>query len=555
MQEKASRYIIYARKSSESEDRQMASIESQVTELQRLAVERDLNVVEILSESQSAKKPGRPVFEAMMEKIRRGDADGIICWKLNRLARNPVDGGKISWGLQESVIKHIGTHGRDYYPNDNVLMMAVELGMATQFVLDLSVDTKRGLKAKAERGWYPGKAPLGYRHNIYKLKGEKEILVDEERFTIVQKGFQMIVSGEATPPRAFDYVVKEYGLTNKEGKKLSESNWYAMLDNPFYTGELEYPRGSGTWYEGKHKPMISRSDFARIQGILGRKGTTRPKSHQFLYRGLLICKTCGAMITAEHKTKRPKNGKVHRYIYYHCTKRIDPNCPEKTVEEKVLKEQILSELGRVSIPESFKEWAIEHLRNQAAEELEIAEKLRKQQVKIFHQTDEKLDQLLNMRLNNELLEEEYLKKKKIILSQKEVLKQTLATPHKRHWLEEFEETLSIAKDVQNRFINGTEKEQRVILSTLGSNLYITNKKFEIEASNPILRLEKAVPEIKLISERFEPLKTPEDKEKLELSYSSSPIMLPVWDTFRTVNWTRLSLQLEDLPYLTKSESH
>lgn len=148
----AKRYFIYARKSSESEDRQMASIDSQINELTKLAQENSLDVVQVFSESKSAKAPGRVVFADMMQRIKQGEADGIICWKLNRLARNPIDGGEVSWMLQQNIVKHIFTYGRSYYPTDNVIVMAVELGMANQFVRDLSVDAKRGLRTKAERG-------------------------------------------------------------------------------------------------------------------------------------------------------------------------------------------------------------------------------------------------------------------------------------------------------------------------------------------------------------------------------------------------------------------
>jgi site-specific DNA recombinase len=142
------KYFLYARKSSENEDRQTASIPSQIEELKRLASQFELPIAAILTEEQSAKAPGRPIFTKMIEDIHRGIAQGIICWKLDRLARNPVDGGTISWMLQQSLIKHIQTFQRSYHPTDNVLMMNLEFGMANQFILDLSVNTKRGQRSR-----------------------------------------------------------------------------------------------------------------------------------------------------------------------------------------------------------------------------------------------------------------------------------------------------------------------------------------------------------------------------------------------------------------------
>ena len=126
------RYIIYCRKSSEAEDRQVLSIESQISELKKLSERLNLKVIDIFTESQSAKSPGRPLFNEMIKKINQGKADGIICWKLDRLARNPIDGGQVIWMLQEAIIKHIQTFDRGYYPEDNVLLMSVEFGMANQ---------------------------------------------------------------------------------------------------------------------------------------------------------------------------------------------------------------------------------------------------------------------------------------------------------------------------------------------------------------------------------------------------------------------------------------
>ena len=105
-------YFLYTRKSTDVEDKQVMSIEAQVTELRALAIKEGLSVVEEFVEKQSAKAPGRPVFNEMLSRVEKGEAQGIICWKLDRLARNPVDGGQISWFLQRGIIQHVlrGVH-------------------------------------------------------------------------------------------------------------------------------------------------------------------------------------------------------------------------------------------------------------------------------------------------------------------------------------------------------------------------------------------------------------------------------------------------------------
>ena len=199
------KYFIYARKSSESEDKQVASVSSQIKELKDLAKQRNLNILEILTEEKSAKAPGRPVFNRMMEDIQQGKAQGIICWKLDRLARNPVDGGQIGWLLQQSIIKHIQTYQREYFPTDNVLMMNLEFGMANQFVLDLSVNTKRGLKNKAEEGWLPSKSPLGYLNNKYNLPDLSPIYNDQERFSLMRQLWDILIEKQTLHPTVQDF--------------------------------------------------------------------------------------------------------------------------------------------------------------------------------------------------------------------------------------------------------------------------------------------------------------------------------------------------------------
>jgi len=83
-------YFLYARKSTDVEDKQVRSIEDQLAVLRALAKQEGLHVAHEFIEKQSAKRPGRPVFGEMLSRIERGEAQGIICWKLDRLARNPI---------------------------------------------------------------------------------------------------------------------------------------------------------------------------------------------------------------------------------------------------------------------------------------------------------------------------------------------------------------------------------------------------------------------------------------------------------------------------------
>lgn len=195
------KYVMYLRKSTDSEDRQIQSIEDQRKELERFSKQLNLDIIGFYEENKSAKAPGRIEFNKMMGEIKKGKANGILCWKINRLSRNPIDGGEIQWLLQESSLRSIQTPSREYRTGDNVMMMSVELGMANQFVLDLSKDVKRGLISKAEKGWRPGLAPIGYLNDRYQDKGNKKIAVDEKKFDLVRKMWDLMLTGNYTVPK------------------------------------------------------------------------------------------------------------------------------------------------------------------------------------------------------------------------------------------------------------------------------------------------------------------------------------------------------------------
>lgn len=355
------KYFIYARKSSEQEDRQILSIDSQVNELKALAKKLNIEIAEVFTESMSAKSPGRPIFNNLLQRIEGGEAKGIICWKLDRLARNPVDGGAIIWAVSKLGIDLI-TPSKSYTLDDQ-LIMYMEFGMANQFITDLSKNVKRGLKAKAEKGWLPNGAKPGYMNDKYAEKGNKTIKKDSTRFTLIRKAWDYMLTGTYTVPQILELLNSEWGYRTPKhkkigGKPMARSMLYHVFTDPFYYGEFEY---NGQHYKGKHQQMITIEEFDKVQYLLGRNGKPRPKSHKFNYVGLMVCGECGASITCEEKVKKQKNGNVHFYIYYHCTKRKNPNCTQGSIEEKEIEKQIDETLSKIQISERFKNWAIKYL--------------------------------------------------------------------------------------------------------------------------------------------------------------------------------------------------
>ena len=294
--------ILYARKSTDTEDRQVLSLESQVSELTSLAEKDGIEVIDILTESRSAKEPGRPVFNDMMQRILIGEADTILCWKIDRLTRNPVDGGQIQWLLQTGKIQAITTFEKTYSPDDNVLIMSIEQAMATQYIRDLSLNVKRGNRAKLERGEWPNLAPYGYRN----CKATKTIKVNRKQAVYVKRIFELYATGGYTLTDLVEQMYQD-GMRTPAGYKVYKSQIHKILNQKFYTGLMEF---RGTVYQGKHEPIVSMTLFNQVQDVFNHRQHPKQEKHFYSARGFMTCGVCGCTITADTK-------KGHQY--YYCT--------------------------------------------------------------------------------------------------------------------------------------------------------------------------------------------------------------------------------------------
>lgn len=301
---KPMKYIIYCRKSTDTEDKQVLSLDSQERELLDIAKKHNLNVVKVFRESMSAKAIGRPIFDQMLKMISSGKADAILCWKLDRLARNMVDGGLVMDFLQKSILKEIRTYESIHLSSDNVLMLAVHFGMANQYIRDLSTNVKRGNREKLSRGEWPNRAPFGYLND----RATKTVIVDPVRSKYVLRAYELYTAGRHGFQDISDTLYAE-GLRTKSGKKVFLNQIQRILSNPFCTGLMVR---DGKYYNGKHQAIISKQTFDIAQDVMNDRSHPRPKRLFFPLRGFMKCEVCGCALTASLK-------KGHQY--YYCTNR------------------------------------------------------------------------------------------------------------------------------------------------------------------------------------------------------------------------------------------
>ena len=484
-----SKCFVYLRRSQDREDRQALSIDKQDTQVREIVTRENLYAEFLPPEERSAKHPGRPIFNDMMDRIESGEARYIAVWALSRLSRNSVDGGRIIYALDTGKLLAIHTPSRTYRNTpDDKAMLAIELAFAKKNNDQLSVEVKEGFAEKRKHGQYPGPAPLGYLNAIVG-PGMRNIVPDDLVAPKVIGLFGLAATGSYT---LHDLWIEadRVGLRSRRGKKLGKQTLTELLQRRAYTGVFKY--GGEEWHQGTYKPLISVELFDQVQVGMGwKKRNGKPNTtsgRHYVYKGLLLCETCHFNVTAYTKPKTLASGKEAEYIFYTCTKKSTSiTCKEPQISGVSITDEIKRNLSEYEISETegleCTKWLEVYYKDYVANKSKFVNSWKKDQREAKAAMD-----ILDEKLESGIISDERYKSR--VTVHEETLARTtkqLANVNQdaRQWFELASKTFSSVVNLSEVFDLANDNERRQLMQYVGSNWTLGNKKVALTARRPL----------------------------------------------------------------------
>ncbi len=535
------RYFIYCRKSSETEDRQVQSIETQIRELREYAEKNGLEIVDVIYESKSAHHPGRLKFNEMLTRIRKGEANAVLVLFPNRLSRNSMDAGTVIYLMDLEKLLEIRTPAKTYYnTSTDKAFLTIELAFSKKDSDDKGEHVKTGLRTRYLKGYPNGVAPIGFINDLTKEKGNRGWFVDKEKFLLVAQLLKKFNTGRYSA-REITRMSWEMGLLTplhkrQGGKKLGDSYVHGtLLKSPVYAGFFFDKDKVRHELHTDMPRAITEEEYWYNQTLLGNKGRPRPSvnKNSFAYTGVAKCGNCGGSITAEHKYQLicPKckkkfayKNKTHcpgcgiaiekmkgptylHYIYNHCSKKKNPDCDEKSVWEGVIDEHMSKYFrDNLCISEGLAKWCSENIKilDNTEEQNEFEKKASIEKVLAAKRNQEK--KLILMCAQGTIDEKNLADTRTVLKEDIKILEEELDSmgnvdPAKiQRALKAFE----IAVGISKVFENGTVLEKKEALTETGSNLTIKDKKVSVSNAKIYSAIIKGLLEAKAKNPRFEP---------------------------------------------------
>ncbi|MFH1957568.1 MAG: recombinase family protein, partial [bacterium] len=470
------KFFLYARKSTEDEERQIMSIEAQIAELREYAEKEKIEILEEFIESKSAKKPGREIFNRMIDKIKQSkEAIGLLAWHPDRLARNSIDGGQIIYLIDTENIASLRFPTFWFEPTpQGLFMLQVAFGQSKYYSDNLSQNVKRGMRQKLRRGEWPTLAPLGYVNN----PKTRNIEPDSFKARAIKKAFDEFSQGKHTL-KSLSNRLSFWGVESKTGKPLCKATLKLMLTNKVYLGIIVQ---NGESYEGCFPAIISGATFEKVQQILKERAKPRKskKGHDFPFTGLMRCGECGAAITAQYA-----HGNGGTYRYYRCTKRLGP-CSQGYLREEPLADQLRDKISKVALCEDWKEKMLAQVDIWEKEGAQSSQSSAQNLKKKIKDTEQKLDKLVNAFLDGIIEKDIYLQKKdELIKTKVELLQKKTNFGRKgNNWIEPLRNWINDAHHAGELALSKDLPEIKSFVKKIGTNRRLLDKTFLLDLEKP-----------------------------------------------------------------------
>lgn len=483
--------VLYARVSSDEQEKQGFSIPAQVKFLKDYAKKNNITIVQEFTESQTAKQAGRVEFNNMLKFLKSSkDVNIILVEKTDRLYRNFKDYGELGEeDFEIHLVKENEILGKNASSHQKFIH-GIKVLMAKNYIDNLREETMKGMREKAAQGIFPSRAPYGYK-NIRNEQGKNDIAVDDLNAPFIKRAFEIYSSGSISLTDTAQQLMDEGFCYRSYQKRIPKSALEQMLKNPFYTGVFKF---KGEIMQGKHTPLITRNMFQKVQSAFRKDGKSLYRKHQFLLGNLLTCGDCGCSIIGEIK-----KGK---YIYYHCSwGHGRTNCNNKKhYKEQELFEQLEGVIKSIQINSELKQ----EILNAVIELNKQSQSFQEDNLKRLNACAEKLRREISLiyqdKLDGNISHDQWKEENDIRRQRLEAVKikiEALDTTN-QNFMTEVNSILELLENLYDKYLQASDENKVKLLKSVLSNCTLEGGKLSWTLKKPFCYISETTKSKKIL---------------------------------------------------------
>lgn len=461
-------YLIYGRVSTSRQAERELSIPAQVKACQKYGMDHHWTLAPdgIYEEKgESARTVERPQLQKMLHRAKTdGKVDVILMHKLDRMCRNVADYAAIKMMLKKHDVRLISVVEQFDESFSGELVENIMSSIAQWTSQNISWEVRKGLKEAVERGRFPGYAPFGYMND----PKTKTLVIDKIRAPYVKVAFELYSTGSFSFQSLAAELTKR-GIKGKYKGHVAKKTVERMLQNTIYYGLVKTKSGASN---ANFPALITKKLFDDVQEVIAQHNhyADRTRKHLFPLTGFMRCGYCASTITAQYQKS---------YVYYNCSHRRDPKCPEKKFHrDQMIEAQVATYLSRVQLPSKFKAVLDAYFQHYAKERLNREEKERKAIKQELARVQQQIRNIVVDRSKRIIDAEIFMKIQDELLREKEGFQDRLGELEGRSdkFVQKLNDLLDFTEHADKMFLKGGTYQKRLLLKLCFDGFTLRNQK-------------------------------------------------------------------------------